>query len=254
MRPTTPAVEARPWLRQATIRARLWVPDRLPGLIPGAAPADDVLVAGKVYMNLAVVRGLLLEVQAAWHEYDGLVTDMAPAVGAIRDQALEKRDTPWWDYDNSGLVMPTKKAVDFADRWMFGSEFGAHALMAIAAVDALGIDPLHIDKARSEQSDLWGRLYNPATTRPNRESRRRITDDLHRQGWRPVNDGEKLKKATVWVRVYHIHGGESAYLLAEGEEAAPYLEHLARLSHYLEEVDVALGRERRRGRPRMKAV
>ena len=153
-----------------------------------------------------------------------------------------------------GLTPVVSGSYEFAKRWMFKSERGAETVLAVVAVDALGLDPLAVDRARAEASELWGPMYGATPTRARRSARRTMLQDLRRQGWRQVNDEAKLDKATVWVKVHHVYGGASAYLQDTGGEVSPFYDDLARLSHYLQEVDEALERPRKRGRPRQMSV
>lgn len=177
--------------------------------------------------------------------YDGATATMTTTADGTPSANLP----PGYEGDAHRLALAAEgPGRRFCRRWLLG-ETPLGVVMALATVDALGMDPLAWDNNLA-QSPTWREIYGKQTTFLGRQQRRGVRHALRREGWRELDDALLLEAAAIWVQVNHVHKGLTAGVKAMGGLGSPDYTDLHRVSLRLQRIDRALGRERRPGRPR----
>ena len=138
-------------------------------------------------------------------------------------------------------------ALDFAEKWVFGSELGATQIALMAAVDVIDLDVERVEEERA-RTFIWETFYGT------QDKLRQLMRDLTKYGgWSNLDDKTLMDRSTLWVRAHHVHGSLTNAVKEKFEEDTTLYGgtvdrgKVKKWSDRLEPFDLAIGRPRSPG-------
>jgi hypothetical protein len=199
-------------------------------------------------VNNAELRALLIRARnrdfRAIRQIQRKLMENLPSIG----QNVHREIQRLLDQGTPSLVTARK----LADRYFFGSDLAFKVIVVWVGFECLGVLPREVDQVRTG-SLHWCLVHGPKpASRWQRRKQSKWRKHLRKLGWRFVDETRLWHEAKVWVRARLVHRSLRLALVKEyGESWDPDVDKKwrSRLRPY----DLALGWERRPGRPRFSA-
>jgi hypothetical protein len=118
---------------------------------------------------------------------------------------------------------------DYREAYLRSSEIGMSVLGVLLTLDAVGVDPLEVDKFRVDHNAAWQTAYGQeptdrASRRVLREQRKALKSALKHLLWEWINDDTLMEHAQMWVKGYCVHKNVStAVKLVYGDNADQFI-------------------------------